>query len=73
MRQVKLFKHVEAEIADMQSQVNTWLKEAQQDGATIINISGNIAPQTVGNSTGGANRFSPSDLFVIIEYETNQD
>lgn len=73
MRQIKLFKHVEAELGELQNQVNAWLKEIQHEGATIVNVHGNIAPQTVGNSNGGANRFSPSDLFVIIEYDTNRD
>lgn len=72
MRQVKFFKHVEAEISDLQGQVNSWMKEVQESGATIISVTGNIAPQTVGNSSS-ANRFSPSDLFIIIEYETNHD
>ncbi len=72
MRQIKLFKHIEAELSELQKQINTWMEEIQHSGATIISVNGNIAPQTVG-STSSANRFSPSDLFVIIEYETNHD
>ncbi|GAB4146738.1 MAG: hypothetical protein Tsb009_19570 [Planctomycetaceae bacterium] len=69
MRQVKLFKHVEAEIHELEKQVNEWMTEQQKKGGKIINVTGNIAPQTVGYSSGSANRFSPSDLLLIVEYE----
>ena len=69
MRQVKLFKHVEAELHELEKQINEWLVSTQKSGAKIVNISGNISPQTVAGPMSSSTRFSPSDLLVIVEYE----
>ena len=70
MQQVKMFKSVETEIIDFQRQVNAWLEELHQAGGKVVQIAGNIAPQTVAatksSMSGG---FSPSDLFLTILYE----
>ena len=66
MQQIKLFKSVETELAALETDVNAWLKTS---GGKVINIFGNIAPQTRGEAGGGDRRFSPSDIFLAIVYE----
>ena len=64
MRQVKLFKGVEAETSRLESEINDWIRKSD---ARVVRISGNIAPQTM--SSVGDRPMSGSDLFVIVEYE----
>jgi hypothetical protein len=66
MQQIKLFKSVETELSGLESDINGWLKSS---GGKIVNIFGNIAPQTRGEGGGGDRRFTPSDVFVAIVYE----
>ena len=71
MQQVKIFKGIENDISDLEKEVNTWIRES---GARVVGMTGNIAPQSeakmagVGSLTNSA--FSPSDLVIIILYET---
>lgn len=70
MQQVKFFKGVEADLSDFESQINGWMEEVQQSGGRIVEVSGNIAPQTVATEKrSGMGGFSPSDLFIIVVYE----
>lgn len=70
MQQVKLFKSVEADISTLEQEINEWMAGVAKTGGRIIDVKGNIAPQTVVHErksvTGG---FSPSDLFVLVVYE----
>lgn len=78
MQQIKLFVGREDHTRDLEAEVNHWIVES---GATILSISGNIAPQSVlptKGGGGGANlsatgthtrRFAPSDILVIVTYE----
>ena len=68
MQQVKLFKSVEAEVSDLETEINSWIRES---GIRVISIQGNIAPQTVSDSkSAGLKRFSPSDILIVVMYET---
>ena len=67
MRQIKLFKGVEAELASLESEVNSWIRQSQ---VHIVGIRGNIAPQSTRGPNSGE-RFTPSDIVIIVEYETN--
>jgi len=70
MQQVKLFKSVEADITDLQNSINDWLRELQQAGGEVLQIVGNIAPQTVSAAKSmKPSGFSPSDLFVMVLYK----
>ncbi|MHC5022920.1 MAG: hypothetical protein ACYTGG_03265 [Planctomycetota bacterium] len=69
MQQIKFFKSIESDIAALEREINAWLSES---GANVINIFGNIAPQTVADAqkamaTGRG--FSPSDVFIVVVYE----
>jgi hypothetical protein len=72
MQQVKLFKHVEAEIRDLEREMNAWMTDLQKKGGRVVDVKGNIAPQTVVAERKSSNTFSPSDLFVIVLYETGE-
>ena len=63
MQQVRIFKSIESEIPAMEEEINAWVKES---GATIVHVTGNIAPQTPSTATAG---FSSSDVLVVVLYE----
>jgi len=68
VQQIKIFKSIESDISSLESEINSWLQES---GVKVINIFGNIAPQTVNaDSTAASSRaFSPSDVFMVVVYE----
>ncbi|MGE0609996.1 MAG: hypothetical protein AB7O62_23095 [Pirellulales bacterium] len=68
MHQIKIFKSVESEITSLESQVNRWLYDSK---ARVVQMFGNIAPQTVAHETTGLNDggFSPSDVLLVVLYE----
>jgi len=66
MHQVKFFKGIETELTPLQEQVNEWLRE---NNAKVVNMFGNIAPQTTRSGTEGSRQFLPSDIFVAVVYE----
>jgi hypothetical protein len=63
MRRVKIFKSIESELWTMEKEINAW---AEESGATIISVTGNIAPQTGSTASQG---FSASDILVLVLYE----
>ncbi len=70
MPKIKLFVDIESNIENMETRINDWITGSN---AKVINVFGNIAPQTVtgdakATATGGR-RFSSSDVFVAIVYE----
>ncbi len=71
MHQIKLFVDIESNVESLEDRINQWLKES---GAKVVNVFGNIAPQTVTKDQSGTSlgerRFSSSDMFVAIVYET---
>ena len=71
MQQVKLFKGLESDVTTLEGEVNAWIR---QSGARVVSITGNIAPQSekAGAAGGGLgqSRFSPSDVILIVLYET---
>ena len=66
MRKVKIFKSIESELWSLEQEINTWIAET---GAKVVNVTGNIAPQS-GDTGSGAGTFSASDVLVIVTYET---
>ena len=63
MRLVKIFKSIESELWTMEKEINTW---AEESGAQIVSVTGNIAPQT---GRGPSQGFSASDVLAIVVYE----
>lgn len=75
VQQIKIFKGLENDVASIEKEVNAWLKSG---GAKVINIFGNIAPQTPKGDPGhpvlGAERqagktFHASDVLIVVVYE----
>ncbi len=68
MQQIRIFKSIETDVSSLESEINSWL---QKSGVKVINIFGNIAPQTVNadSSATGSRAFSPSDVFMVVVYE----
>ncbi|MFG0263093.1 MAG: hypothetical protein ACF788_11940 [Novipirellula sp. JB048] len=67
MHQVKIFKNVDTEIADLEHQINRWMRKS---GARVISITGNLAPASNG-SGGPLSSFAASDVMVIVLYEVD--
>ena len=70
MHQIKIFKGLESEIPVLEGQVNKWLAESS---ARVINIFGNIAPQSRSlaekETTISKSPFAASDIIMIVHYE----
>lgn len=71
MQQVKLFKGIESEVRGLEDEINSWIRTSR---ARVISITGNIAPQTRrsesdANALGGGG-FAPSDVLLVVLYET---
>ena len=64
MQQIKIFKSIESELGSLEEEINEWISE---QSVTIVQIFGNIAPQSP--STPGMGSFSSSDVLVVIVYE----
>ncbi len=69
MQQIKIFKSIESDVTELERDINAWLKES---GARVVNVFGNIAPQTISDpeKAKGTRGFSPSDVLVVLLYET---
>jgi hypothetical protein len=63
MRKVKIFKSIESELWSMEEEINSWVEES---GANIVDIAGNIAPQS---DKGAGQGFSASDVLIVVTYE----
>ena len=67
MQQVKLFKGIETDLNGLESEINQWLRESD---ARIVQMFGNIAPQTAGSRrVEGTRGFEASDVFLAVVYE----
>ncbi len=64
MQQIKIFKSVDTELNDLESQVNRWIASEK---VRIVSIQGNIAPQAGKHAMQGA--FSQADVLLIVLYE----
>jgi len=70
VHQIKIFADIESNVDALEGRVNAWLRES---GAKVINIFGNIAPQTVTSASRGTalaeRKFSSSDVFMVVVYD----
>ena len=64
MQQVRIFKSIESEITVMEEEINAWIADS---GAKIIQVTGNIAPQT--EAAPGMGSFSSSDVLITVLYD----
>jgi len=71
MQQVKIFKGIESQTQSLENEVNVWLRKSR---VKVISVTGNIAPQSrkadpQSGALGGGG-FVPSDVILIVLYET---
>ncbi|HYE60522.1 MAG TPA: hypothetical protein VD997_00875 [Phycisphaerales bacterium] len=75
MQQVRIFIGKEDEVSRLTKEVNDFLANT---GAKVVNVFGNLSPQTPGASGGsegmrapeGMNRrFAPSDIMLVVVYQ----
>lgn len=66
MHQVRLFKGVANEIRELEREINAWMQES---GAKVVNVFGNIAPQSGVDDAKLGKKFEASDLFLCIVFE----
>jgi len=70
LKQIKIFKGVENDLAALEEEVNTWLVESD---AAVLHVFGNIAPQSqpsVSQATGlSKSDFPPSDVMLVVLYD----
>lgn len=68
MHQIKIFKGVESDISNLEADVNRWLFDSK---ARVVNVFGNIAPQSAAFHPSSLNDsgFSPSDVLLVVLYE----
>ena len=64
MQQVKIFKSVDNELGQMETEINLWITETK---VKILSIHGNIAPQAGKHAAQGS--FSAADVLIIVLYE----
>lgn len=74
MQRIKIFKGLESDLAGLENEVNQWLADS---GARVVNLFGNIAPQTLG--AGAPEKavgtyitkspYAPSDVLLVMLYE----
>ncbi|TWU45664.1 hypothetical protein Q31b_08400 [Novipirellula aureliae] len=65
MQQVKIFKSVDTELADLEQQINRWMRKS---GAKVISITGNLASSPHA-SAGPLNTFAASDILLVVLYQ----
>lgn len=69
MHQVKIFKGLESDLAGLERQINGWMAS---EGVRVINIIGNVAPQSPPPEKAGSinlSPFPPSDILIIVHYD----
>jgi hypothetical protein len=64
VQQVKIFKSVDTELEEMESQINSWIAE---NSVKVISIQGNISPQAGKHGLQGS--FSAADVLLVVLYE----
>ncbi len=67
MQQVKIFKGVDNEIAELEQQINRWMRKS---GARVLSITGNLSSQP--GDGGPLSSFAAGDILLIVLYEIDR-
>jgi hypothetical protein len=67
VQRIKLFKGLESDLASLEAEINGWIED---NDAKVVNMFGNIAPQTPGAGSSASRQFTPSDVMISVVYET---
>ncbi|OUT55756.1 MAG: hypothetical protein CBB71_19190 [Rhodopirellula sp. TMED11] len=68
MQQIKIFKAVDSEIGDLESQINRFLRKNK---VRVLSISGNHS-SSPSQSAGPMNTFSGGDVTIILLFEIEE-
>lgn len=68
MQQIKIFKSVDTELADLEKTINRWIRKT---GVRVISINGNLAGGGNSGSSGPLSSFAAGDVMIIIHYEVD--
>jgi len=64
---------VESDVGSLENEVNAWIRQC---GVRVVSVTGNIAPQSEASGPSasglGQGRFVPSDVVLIVLYETGE-
>jgi hypothetical protein len=63
MQQVKIFKSIESERAELEKEINRWIRKS---GVRVLSVTGNISSQ---GGSGPMSTFSSSDIIIILLVE----
>jgi hypothetical protein len=66
MQQVKIFKSIESERAELEKEINRWIRKS---GVKVLSVTGNITSQSGGG--GPMSSFSGSDIIIILLVEVD--
>lgn len=67
VQQVKLFKGVDTEMADLEKQINRFIRK---NNIRVLSITGNLSPSPSAG-TGPMNSFAGGDVLLILLYEVD--
>lgn len=67
VQQVKLFKGVDTEMADLEKQINRFIRK---NNIRVLSITGNLSPSPSAGS-GPMNSFAGGDVLLILLYEVD--
>lgn len=71
MHQIKIFKSLESDLQALERDVNKWL---ESNSVKVVNIFGNMSPQSGGGEDRGdayisGSPYAPSDVLMVVVYE----
>jgi hypothetical protein len=69
MHQIKIFRGIESQLPQLETQVNEWIAS---HNVKILNIFGNVAPQSLSPDSKNVlseGAFAPSDVVLIVHYD----
>lgn len=67
LQQIKIFKSVDTEIAELEKQVNRWIRKT---GVRVLSVNGNLTSQS--STSGTMNSFAAGDVLIIVHYEVDR-
>jgi len=68
IQQIKIFKSVDTELAELEREINRWMRKVSASGGNIVAVTGNLANQPTAGG-GPMNSFAGGDVIVIVTYE----
>lgn len=68
IQQIKIFKSVDTELAELEREINRWMRKVSASGGNIVSVTANLANQAASAGTA-MNSFAGGDVLVVVTYE----